>query len=87
MSCLSVVLLVCEIVDLMSSVWFVLGLLTGSCHVSPVHLIQSVHCGVCLVCTVTSQEVLHEAVLSVCMDTCSTAHRCNTKLSYHPKYF
>lgn len=63
------------------------GLLTSPHHVSSILLILPVHCGVCVVCTVTSQEVLYEAVLSVCLDTCSTAHRCNTELSYHPEYF
>jgi hypothetical protein len=62
------------------------GLLTSPHHVSSLHLILPVHCGVCVVRTVTSQEVLYEAVFSICLDTRGTAHCCNPELSYHPKY-
>lgn len=63
-----------------------LGLLTSPHHVSPILLVLPVYCGVCVVCTLTSQEVLYEAVFSLCLDACGTSYCCNAELPYHPKY-
>lgn len=40
-----------------------------------------------LVCVVTGEKVLHEAIQSVRMDPCGTAHCRHTELSNHSEYF
>lgn len=41
---------------------------------------------ICVVCAVSSQEVLHETIQFVRLDTRGIAHRCHTELSYYSEY-
>lgn len=56
-------------------------------HLSSIHLILSLLHWICVVCSVISQEILHEAVQLVCMDTCCIADCRHTKLFDHSEHF
>lgn len=62
------------------------GLSKGISDLSQVHLILSLHRWLRLVCSVSCEQVLHEAVLSLCVDACSFTHCCDTELSHHSEH-
>lgn len=51
------------------------------------HFVHHVHNWICVVCSVPEEEVLHETVFSICMDTCCFTHCCVTKLFHYLQYF
>ena len=56
-------------------------------HLPSIHLILSLLHWIRVVCAVISQEILHEAVQLVCMDTCCIADCRHTKLFNHSEHF
>jgi len=39
-----------------------------------------------MVCTLTREKILYEAVLPICLDARRVTYCCDTELSYHPEY-
>lgn len=65
------------------SVLNVAGLPQVSDYVPSIHFILLIHRWIRLVRVISSQKVLHEAVLAICLDPCRTSHCSHTKLSYY----
>lgn len=63
-----------------------LGISTCTCYIPSIYFILSLYCWFCMVCTLTREKILYEAILSVCLDTCCITYCCDTELSYYSKY-
>ena len=62
------------------------GFLAWNGQVPPFHLILSLHCWLCVVCLVIGQALLHEAILSFCLDSRGTPHCRDPKLFDHSQH-
>ncbi|KYM92855.1 Phosphatidate cytidylyltransferase, photoreceptor-specific [Atta colombica] len=55
-------------------------------YIPSIYLILSLHCWLRMVCTLTREKILYEAVLPICLDARRVTYCCDTELSYHPEY-
>lgn len=60
-----------------------LGLLEGCSQLPQIHFLLSVLSWIRMVCPVFEETLLHETVLSVCVDTRRVAHRRPAVVSHH----
>lgn len=67
--------------------WFnILGLLEGTGYLSSVFLILPLLWGLCALCAESCEEILHEAILPVCLDTCCSTYCCDTILPHNKEH-
>lgn len=74
-------------IDFLFTIYFILGILEVLSHLPPILVIRVVLYWFCMVCPVSGEEVLHETIQFVRLDSCVIVDRCHTELPNYSEYF
>lgn len=58
----------------------------GAGDLPSIYIVLLVHRGICMVCSITGEEVLHEAILTIRVDPCGTFDCRHTELFNNTEY-
>lgn len=62
------------------------GLFKSAGNIPSIYIILFVHRGLCLVCIIPCEKILHETIFFICLDPCCSPHSCHTELFNYSKY-